>query len=554
MLRSQSTSSGAMRRKQQREGGYMVLIVVVCVGLLMSGLATGMLINSYRAQSIVREMSVQTEATKADLQYRRDLATALFNSVVANVLAGGSTVAISSTAAPAYGGTVVTSGDSSLDERATWTKSGTYSGSGSLGVTAWTTANGGGYTLQTPTGTAYRMLGGSSFLAKKFIISASRSIQGLDNLRTTGTTPTDAETMKVVVYEIPKQSLAAYGDALQIPANMAVAGSVFAKKLNLGAGSEIGSAAVTDDLFWGAGSQVGSISLSGSKQAEAGGSELAKNLEAGVYSGGVPVGPEEISVFRGNEFGMVLDLGDQGMNSEGIRNGLLPSTSPTTWEGYVKPYYQCSTRIDATLDAAKTTATVVIKVVSTSSLASRIAAGTQSGSAVVLNVNGAEVNGLSLVQTGTGRINLRVDPVLLSARVGVSSARAISVDLRDAIGSRLGNIGVSLKGMKDLSTLGGFSLVTPNVLTLQGRVNTTNAVPLSLFATRTIFGTKANAQVEFNGQMTVEGTGTGYASLGEMTNDYGTVGAGQKVVNLSNVTAVVKVPPVTEKIWVITAE
>lgn len=537
----------------------MVMTVLIAVGMLMAAVASGMLLNSFRAQENMRFLARQTEVSNSDTQFRRDLASAIFDEVVSSVMTGSTVVGPNGEKRYDYGGSIidVANGVTALDERGNTIAGNSAIGSMNLGVVDWTPVNGGGYSLIDASSLVYRLTGSDVFVGKKFEIEAVRLVQNIDNFRKAtrggGARPaTDRESMKIVVYEVPMQSLAAYGKDLIVPDNFNIAGSVLAARLRLATGASVASATVVDDLFWESGAIVNGIPLAGRKASDVAGAALAKSLEAGELSEGVPVGPESVSVIRSNEFAMMLELGDQGVDAEGVLNVLLPATTPTAWDAYVRPYYQCSVRIEAWMRASNDQCDIVVRQVPVGTLPQRLGAGVEVGRGVV-QLNGPTFNGMQLLRNHANRVMLKIDPLSLAALVGWNNARAVYVDVRDSGANRSGNIGVMLSNLPDISNLQGFSLVTPNTLALQGNINTENVVPMSLFANNVLYGNSgAGTKVEFSGQVAKQNSGG--VDVTEMRNDRGAVPVGGKTISLQNMVSAAQVPPVTQKIWLITAE
>jgi hypothetical protein len=551
-----------MKRKPsrfQRRGGYVVIASLLAVGLGMAAFSSGLLLNSYRSQADALSFHTAVATDAADSAYRRDLATALIQSSISQVVAGGASPQLDAAGnyklrktrrvtepnapGPVVGGSGVTDSINS--------------GSGVTGalpsVVEWTPVNAGGYSLLVPPEGVIRPKGNVQFLGRKFRINVVRSSTMVGSLG--GGATSESADVPVSVIEMPTQQFSVIGETLSIP-TMAILGSVLAKNLHMASGASIANAVtVTDDATWEAGARVGGISLSVAKPGSSSGAVLAKGLQTGAFSNGESIGAEKLSIVRSDEKGTMMQLGDPTSDAEGISMTFLQKASPTRWDAYTLPAFQCNTVIAVTLDANRLVATVSISSRSTDTLDSRIASPSSAVAPFSLSASDGEVNGVTLTRSSADRALIQVNPVALATVLGAPrTGRSIYVDVRSATGKRLGIanelVGVKLSNLADLQSLGGFSLVTPNTLMIAGSINTVNPVPLSIFASNVIYGASGAPNVVHSGQKQLLSN----PDIADVRNDAGVIPTAKVALTLMDRSGALDIPPVTLKRWLVVNE
>jgi hypothetical protein len=532
-------------RKLQQRGGYVVIASLLAVGLGMAAFTSGLLLNSYRAQEDALAFHVSVLTASADSTWRREFAVNFARAAIDKVNRNAADISINP-------------GDSYNSGNGTSVEASLSAGSGVAGnlpdVVAWTPTNAAGYGLvPAPEGTV-RPKGNNQMIGRKFSISVQRTTTKVDPLSGAQTQETAPLPMSII--EIPAQQFAVVAHNVNIH-GVTVNGSAVADSANLDSSAVIsGSLTVTQDAQWSAGATVGGSVLFTAKQDAASGAALAKGLEAGAY--GSPVSANAFSVVRSDEKAMLMQLGDTRLDPEGINKLLLQPAAPTMWDAYALPAYQCRTLVYATVSADKLTAQVTLYSRDISSLASRLGAASPIGAPFTVNTGGAAINGVSLSANVQGRALIRVDPYGIAAATGsTSSAWAIYADVKSASGLRMGTganfVGVLLSDIPNMTTLQGFSLVTPNVLVLTGQINqTAPRVPVSLFAGRVNYGKNASDKIVFTGQR--QFTGSNQADVAVLKNDGGTIQTARQTVSLIDGLATTTVPPVTIKHWLVISE
>lgn len=359
--------------------------------------------------------------------------------------------------------------------------------------------------------------------------------------RLSGRSSTDLR--ELTIYEIPGQSAIA-GRRVKI-GNQPIEGSVAVRDLELGSDASIGgSLTVWNRLRMEAGARVSGKTASAAFDSLVD-SQLVRKLETGALTGGSRVRNGEISVIRSNEWAAWLDLGDRHSNSEGICSLLLPASSPTLWDAYTLPYYECETKIFATWE---NDSTVRVRMVSgTAATLSERLAQSGGGSDFVLGRNTPGHAGISYRQAASGERLLAID-------MAVFGGRTLYVDFVSTGGQRLANrLFVTLRNARDISRLGGFSLVTPNRVLLHREVNTVHPIPLSMFAAEFRYGYgHMAAQLAFDGQLGSVGDGENFEPDRHPTS--GQTQAAVQSLHLADISQPARLPPIVLKSWLIVAE
>lgn len=535
----------------KNQSGFVVVATLLAIAVLAGASGTLLLLNSYKAEYAAREFAARVELDAIDQDLKRSAANTLLSSLQTS--AGGQFTLPSSVTRTGAAMALVTGAkdaQAKFDSLATTLSNATGN---LLSVSAWSpTAT--GYTTNTPPSGVFAHQRGS-IVSKVMSVDVARTANIKNNL-ISGENGRAADTgaFRIRIYEIPSQTWAAAGDNISIDnsVQLSTAGSVWANNLDLN-GASIYFALVTDDLKWTSGSRIGGRQLTAAKSVANAGQKLAKDLERGVY--GAVIAPDRVSVLRGHESAFIAQLGDHGTTSDGgvaIPNMLLPKATPTNWDAYCLPYYQTSLRISAQVNAAKTEINnVTVSVYNTATLSGRMGSPTSTYNIGTLTVGGPGSNGLSARINNSGRVLLQVDPTSLP---GGDAARAIYADIRSVGGSRTStDAGVLLSHIEDISSLGGFSIVTPNTLALEGKINTSNSVPMSVMAREVLFGNASNTDVIHTGQMSRWTTGNGI-NLAEMKNDQSGGAPTSKTLNWADITDPLRVPPVTAKQWLVVTE
>lgn len=544
-------------RRIKNNGGFGILLSICVICLCMMSLSLLLLHNSYQSEHSVRQISLINEEASKDTALQRDTANDLMSQIVVAVKSGATTASMSaannsySTTLNATPGSTVTRLDVS-DSAVITSKSvtGDTIASG-LTVAAWSPAAP-QYSAITLPSSIYSLRNGT-IVGKSFNLSFTRTLAASDNLKTTQQTSSDSLSKTIQIIEFPSQT-AVSGKSVRVTPQATVVGSVVAQRVTLDAATHIGtSVTVSRNLVAAANTQVGTTTISAAISSAATAS-LSKQLEAGAFSAGTPVNQGTISVIRGNESAAMVELGDRTPDAEGVPAVLLQAATPNNWDEYCLPFYACSTRITATLNALGTIALISIKTYDTATYSGRVTVTT---TIVPFNVTagGAAVKGISLANKGTAKV-LLVDPVTLAVSVTVASARAVYVDFLNSAGKRLdatSNLFVGLTASSNLSTLAGFSLVTPNRCVCSGKINTITPVPFSILATEMRYGFIGFPPVLHTGQAGNLGTAT--TTDNDITALRGLAGTAiydsGKQLTLNDITVSTQIPPVTLKNWLV---
>jgi hypothetical protein len=541
-----------MPSRRFQQGGFAVIYSVFFVLLAIAIIAIIMFRRGELLQNTARNTILESERVSAD-RYEQRSAQGIVSSVITQIInSGGNSISSSNVRGQASG---LRQTYASADNFFQTQNSSTAAQASTLGtvgtpqfpISAWSPTSSRWSLLTTPSG-LYRIFGDKpQFIGRltqftsRITLSAQIQIAQKSN--------TFTRQKFISIYEFPVQSFAASGDNIQVGST--VIGNVLARNLSLVSTANIQSASVYEGITVSSGATVGGSSLSRSFSASSG-AEVAKNLEAGVY--GSKIAEDKISLFRGNEFSTLVILGDTTKDAEGIPQIFRARISaPTYWDAYTLPYYQCSVRVFAQLNAAGTAVNLTVSTSDVSTITGRLSTTTRATANIP---TGSSYYGFSLKSAVGGTVTiLNVDPVALSgiSGVGLANARALFVEFVNSSGQHSPTtIGISLENVGNLSALQGFSLVTPNRLYLHSDINWTNSVPVSIFAFDARFGTSAAtpAMVQMTGQRSIVGTST--AAPIETVRAANGNSVSSTSLSFGNISNPLLVPPVTLLGWLVT--
>ncbi len=539
-----------MRNRSQ--GGYAVVASISVVALCAISLSVLSLRTSYRQQSAARLSAATTETVSKDAALNANSSLDVMAQIRTAINSGQASASLGAGPQTSYQTTLSDSTSLRLD----------ISDSGSVtskSVTGTGAASGFSMPAWSPTSSPYAPITLPSsvvsvkngvILGRVFTVTLSRSLGVTNNLDPNNPASTSSVQKRVRIFEFPDQT-AVFGKNLRIDPGAAVTGSVIAQTLAMDPGVNVGgSATISKEINVGTGARVGGATF-GAAVASRASAEFAKRLEAGVVTG-APVDPTTFSVVRGTDSAFLMELGDRATNSSNIPRVLLPvsSGSPTNWDLYCLPYYSCSLRVGARLNGPQTEATITITQHDTSTYPGRVTA--LNTSTFTCPVDGSVVNGFSIVNS-TGGVNLLIDPITLAGVYGASAARAIYADLQRNAGSRF-NMSVALSNAHDLTSLEGFSLVTPNTYIYAKRVNTQLPyVPMSILATSMKHGFFRTRPVTADGQhgFISPALTPNRLSLLSTASGNAAVPAG---ISYGDITASTRLPPVSLLNWLVLAD
>ena len=530
-------------KRQSNQGGYGTVLAVCVISLCIVGLASMGLHNSYRQQHAVRTSAFSVEVSSKDAVLAGNAGRDIFTQVQTAMNNGTANTGISgtlgySTNIGAAAGVRLDVSDSGASGTKTVTATNTV---GVPTMTAWSPTVSPYSLINLPAVSSVSVRGGQ-VVGRVFDVAFQRNINLRDNIG--GVTRTFSQPKRVRVFEIPAQT-AVFGRSVMLDG--ATAGSVLAGELSLAANATAVSVTVSRALTAAAGATVGGKQLRELTN-EAASAALAKRLEAGDVTSNGPVSPQTISVIRGTDNVMFVDLGDRALGADGVPNILRRpvAPAPTAFERYVLPFYACTLRIAVTLNPARTSGAYTMTCFDAGGVAVK---KTTSGT---LTVGGAAVNGLRLSARGTV-VSLALDPIAVASSAAVSgvggglpAARAVFCEVAGT-----GQNIITLTNARTLTTLQGFSLVSPNQVVLSGRVNTqAPVVPVSILATSVRAGWYSAGSVNFSGQVGRLSGSTPGAPTNKTRSFDGDSATGGVTV-LTDIPSPARVPPVTLKSWLI---
>ena len=539
-----------MRNRSQ--SGYAVVASISVVALCAISLSVLSLRTSYRQQSAARLSAATTETVSKDAALNANSSLDVMAQIRTAINSGQASASLGAGPQTSYQTTLSDSTSLRLD----------ISDSGSVTskfVTGTGAASGFSMPAWSPTSSPYAPITLPSsvvsvkngvILGRVFTVTLSRSLGVTNNLDPNNPASTSSVQKRVRIFEFPDQT-AVFGKNLRIDPGAAVTGSVIAQTLAMDPGVNVGgSATISKEINVGAGARVGGATF-GAAVASRASAEFAKRLEAGVVTG-APVDPTTFSVVRGTDSAFLMELGDRATNSRNIPIVLLPvsSGSPTNWDLYCLPYYSCSLRVGARLNGPQTAATITITQHDTSTYPGRVTA--LNTSTFTCPVDGSVVHGCSLVSSAGG-VNLQIDPMTFAWFYGEIPVRAIYADLQRSSGGRLG-MSVALSNAHDLTSLEGFSLVTPNTYIYAKRVNTQLPyVPMSILATSMKYGFFRTRPVTADGQhgFISPASTPNRLSLLSTASGHAAVPAG---ISYGDINASNRLPPVSLLNWLVLAD
>jgi len=396
-----------------------------------------------------------------------------------------------------------------------------------------------------PTREALRLAGtGTQFIGREIQISYRRNSTHTDALRPHATQKTRSDFRECIIYEIPSQT-AVSGRSILI-GHHPVAGSVAARNLTLSPDALVqGGLTVWGRMRLGQGARFSQKTISKEVDALIG-SEVVKRWEAGEFSSGSGISSNEVSLIRSNAWGAWLDLGDRRPSTEGISTLLFPSASPTLWDAYTRPYYQCETRLIAKLKDGHSKLEVSLFSASTDTLANRLQPSRHVQTFDLLK-NADTIAGVAYRETTTGERLLVLD-------MATFGGRTVYVDFTASDGQRLADhLFVAFRNAEHLARPGGWSLVTPNRILLRGKINTSHPIPMSLLASEIRFGHSQHAsRLTFQGQSVSMADGVTL-----QTDRYPDAGSGRASIqslHLHDLSHPEQLPPIILKSWLIIAK
>jgi hypothetical protein len=531
-----------LSNRRKSESGFALLVVVAIFAIAVGTFCLMAARNAFHTFQLSRENVIATEMEARSAQVT-DMSKADTVVTVANELAkfaqGQNPTSLVRSNLPAFLRTNLHN----------------FTGAGGTG-SSWSNASGITTTWQSlavPTGSRKLFGNRTTFVGRILYTRYLEQHSGSDNA--VNLSKTKAANKEVRLYEFPANTFAAAGDRVYINGS-SVNGNVLAGWLEMrGANAQVaGAASVYRRLSTDANARINGITLASLDAAA--GPKLAKRVEAGYYGSAALNG--QVSVFRGTEEEALVILSDMTRNGEGIPQMFrkVEGRSPTAFECYFLPAYQCRIRVSAQLvaDAAQPggyRATVSIYNASVSNLPASLATETLAQT-FNLSANGGATKGFSLAYSSVGTPNwyIAFDPA--EGHDAGLNLGSIYIDFKNQSGARTSNHFVVLKSYSPtLGNVSSFSLVTPNLLKLTGTLNQNNK-PMSIFAPEVRFGVDAApASVVLSGQRgTLDPTGA--LAVDTVKSFDGTnISAAAKTVNLTDITSPSAVPPVNVLAWML---